>query len=448
MKLNELKNKKILILGFGREGKDTYKFLRRLFPNKILGIGDEQENIKLKIQSSKLYEDKKIKWHLGKNYLKSLKNYDLIIKSPGITIHLPEIEKAFKDKKITSQTEIFLENCPGKIIGITGSKGKGTTCSLIYKILKHSGLKVHLVGNIEKPSLHFLSSTDSKDIFVYEISSHQLYNLRKSPHVAVLLNIFPAHLDFFKNFQEYINTKQNITRYQKKSDYFIYNSKDVLVGKIAKTTNAQKIPIIEKSNILKKINKIKIPLIGNHNIQNIAAAITIAKLFKISDKDILESIKNFKPLPHRLEFIGIYKGIKFYNDSAATLPKPTIWALESLGKNVQTIFLGGHETNVDYSELEEKILKSKIKTIILFPPNGRKILKEIENKKNNENNEKLKCFLVKNMKDAVKLAYQYTDKNKICLLSCASPSFGLFKNYKQRGNLFKKYIKLEGKNIT
>ena len=201
MKLNELKDKRILILGFGKEGKDTLRFLRKLFPEKIFGVGDSNKNIKS--------DTKKVRWHLGKNYLKFLKNYNTIIKSPGIPIHLPEIKKAFKEGKITSQTEIFFDNCSGKIIGVTGTKGKGTTSLLIYKILKEGGIKVHLVGNIGKPALSFLHQIKPDDFIIYELSSHQLYKIKKSPQIAVLLNIYPAHLDYFKNFKEYTKFLEN-----------------------------------------------------------------------------------------------------------------------------------------------------------------------------------------------------------------------------------------------
>ena len=226
MKLKDLENKKILVLGLVKEGLDSFNFLRKLFPKKILGVGDRNENVKSQISNIK-----KIRWHLGKNYLKALKNYDIIIKSPGIP---PKILKPFlkKGQKITSQTEIFFENCPGKIVGVTGTKGKSTTTSLIYRILKEEGFKAHLVGNIGKPVLLLLLSAKSKDIYVYELSSHQLLNLKKSPQVAVLLNIYPEHLDYYRNFKEYIVAKVNIARYQKSQDYLIFNSDNKLVNKI------------------------------------------------------------------------------------------------------------------------------------------------------------------------------------------------------------------------
>ena len=415
MNLNKLKDKKILILGFGREGRNTFLFLRKLFPKKILGIADKSEKIEK--------PDKNVRLYLGKNYLEAIKNYDVVLKSPGIPFKI--LPKSAL-KKITTQTEIFLENCPGKIIGITGTKGKSTTASMIYQILKRGGVKVHLIGNIGKPVLNLLFSATPKDIYVYELSSHQLYNLKKSPQIAVFLNIYPEHLDYYRNFKEYVQAKANITRYQTKTDFLIYNSKNKLVKEIAKKSKAQKIPIK-----------------GEYYELNKEAAKAVAKIFKIPEKVIKKVIKKFKPLPHRLELVGTFKGITFYNDALATIPEATIQAIETLGNKVETIMLGGFERNVSFKNLAKKVLESKIKTVILFPTTGEKIWKEIL--KLARGREVPKHFFVDSMAKAVKLAYQYTKKGRICLLSTASPSFSIFKDYKEKGNLFKKYVKSYGK---
>lgn len=448
MNFNDFKDKKILILGFGKEGKDSLYFFRKIFPQKLLGIGDraEFENFDKKTQKL-IKKDKNIRLDLGKNYLKSLNKYDIIIKSPGIPFFLPEIINAQKKGTvITSQTKIFLENCPCKIIGITGTKGKSTTTSLIYNILKTANFRAYLVGNIGKPALSFLLRAKKNDIFVHELSSHQLLNIKKSPQVAVFLNIYPEHLDYYPAFKDYFEAKTNITKFQTKNDYFIYNKKQKLIDKLAKKYKAKKIPF--NSIRIQKIIKIKdVPLMGKFNLENVRAAIAVAKIFGISDGVIARSIKTFKALPHRLEFIGCYKGIKFYDDAISTIPEATIAAMETLGKDVQTILLGGFERNLDFTELAKKVLKSKIQNVILFPTTGQKIWETIKKEAEKEKKRKLankklpKNFFVNNMKEAVRLSYLNTKKGKICLLSTASSSFSIFKDYKEKGNLFKKYVK-------
>lgn len=438
--LNHLKNKKILILGLGKEGIDNFKFFRRLFPDKILGIADRLKISELESKVLNLIkDDNKIQLHLGENYLKALKNYQLIIRSPGIPtkVILPFLTKK---QKITSQTEIFLENCPGKIIGITGTKGKSTTAFLIYKILKEGGIKVHLVGNIGRPVLNFLFSATPKNVYVYELSSFQLENLKKSPQIALFLNIYPEHLDYHKNFKEYLKAKQNITRYQGKEDFFIYNVQDPWIKKIAKISKAKKIPFKISSNIFIDIGISKPSLLQKHNLLSIAGAIEVTKIFKVKKEKIKRAIKNLKFLPHRLEYLGVFKGVKFYNDSLSTIPETTIKALDSLDNKVETIILGGFDRGLDFKNLAKKILKERIKTLILFPRTGIKIWESVYQLSKNQNYLP-NHFLVNNMKEAVKLAFDYTSKGKICLFSPASPSFGIFQNYKERGNLFKKYIK-------
>lgn len=419
MKLSELKDKKILILGFAKEGKDALKFFKKKFPKKLIGITDQK---------------------FDNNYLEKVKNYDVIIRSPGIS---PKTLAPYltKKQKISSVTDIFLENCPGKIIGVTGTKGKGTTCSLIYQILKRAGLKAYLVGNIGKPALSYLTKAKPKDIYIYEMSSHQLWGLKESPEIAVFLNISEAHLDYFKNFNEYIRAKSNLVRHQKEQDFLVYNPKDKIVKKIAENSKAKKIPIIANYKFLKGIKVAVNPL-------NIFAAIETAKLFGLPRKRIFEAIKNFKQLPHRLEYVGKFRGIKFYDDSAATVPEATMFAIKTIGKNLQTIILGGYESKVSYKNLATEILKRRIRNLIFFPPSGEKIWSEITKKSNKKNQNLLQHFFVNNMAEAVKLAYRLTPKDKVCLLSPASPSFGIFKDYKQRGNLFKGWVYKYGKKAT
>jgi UDP-N-acetylmuramoylalanine--D-glutamate ligase len=432
--LEEWEDKEILILGFGKEGKDALNFLRKIFPKKILGIADENESVKKKI--------KKVRWHLGKDYLRALKKYRIIVKSPGIP---PKILKKYikKNQILTSTTEIFFENCRGKIIGITGTKGKGTCATLIYKILKEANFKVHLVGNIEKPPLKFLFLPTEDRIFVFELSAQQLIFLKKSPQIAVFLNIFPAHLDFFESFKDYVKAKMNIFLYQKEKDFLIYNSSDKILKKLVKKAKSKKIAF--DKNLKKNLKKIKPKIPAHHNLFNISAAIEVAKIFKVPKKIYKKVIENFEGLPHRLEFVGKFRGINFYNDSLATIPQATISDLKSFSGKVFTLICGGFDSKVSFSQLAKEILKNKVKCLILFLPTGLKIWREILKIKKIP---KIMSFFAKDMEEAVRLAFLVTKKNKICLLSPASPSFGNFRDYKERGNLFKKFVKEYGTKKT
>ena len=278
MKIKELENKKVLILGIGREGLDTLDYLRKVFPKKKFAIADQKEGLDNKTKKSVSGMD----LFLGEDYLKNVKDFDVIIKSPGIPF--------FKYKeKLTSQTELFFDNCPSKIIGITGTKGKSTVASLVHSIVKGS----YLVGNIETPSLSFLSKLKKEDIVVYELSSHQLMNLKKSPHIAVFLNIYPEHLDYYKDFKEYFSAKKNIYKYQEKSDYLIFNPE------IDPKTKASKIEIdIKDFAPFLKDNQ---QFLEITHIDNLIAVLNVAKLLDIPEKEITSALNKYKRLPHRLE---------------------------------------------------------------------------------------------------------------------------------------------------
>lgn len=446
MEIKELKNKTILVLGFAREGESCLKFLKKHNLGKKTGVADRIvfKNLPIK-QKNFLKREKNINLHFGKKYLKALKQYDVIIKTPGIS---DKIIASYVTKKqtITSQTEIFLKKHYNKTIGITGTKGKGTTASLIYKILKDRGIKVELVGNIGKPALDLFHKNC---FFVYELSSHQLNHLKISPHIAIFLNIYPEHLDYYKNFQEYFNAKKNIAKWQAKNDYFIFNNDFKELKQLAQKSKAIKKTFgkaktnncfFDQENIflpspeLRKFRRKNINLPGEHFVYDVMAAVLTANIFKIPKNNINKSIKEFKGLPHRFEFVGEFKKIKFYNDSLATIPEATIYALQSLN-NIDTLILGGFDRGQDFKKLAQKIKTKKINNIILFPQTGKRIFDELK-----KQNIKAEYFFTDKMKKAVEICYKHSRKGSVCLLSPGSASFGIFKNYADRGDQFKKHI--------
>lgn len=413
--IGKLEDKKILILGLGREGESTKRFLLKYFPDKTIDIADQKQS---------------------KDYLDNLEKYDVIFKSPGIPYKLPQIQKAKKaGVEFTSQTKLFFEICKGEIIGITGTKGKSTTTTLIHHILTQSGKDAVLLGNIGKPSLDYLDDNFGEGkIFCFELSSYQLSDLDKSPHIAVLLNIYRDHLDHHVDFDDYFKSKQNITLHQQSDDFFIYNDSQEELTVLSRKTKAKSIPL----SSAKGLDTINNPLKGKHNLSNIKAAFLVSQCLEIDKNTSLRAIHSFKPLSHRLELVGEYKNIRFYDDSLATIPEATIAAIKAFKGEIGSLILGGTDRGQDFAKLAKIILEEKIPTVVLFPTTGERIWKEIE--KNSLGSPLPHHVLVDSMEKAVAESYKHTPKNSICLLSTASPSFTLFRDYEHKALEFKKWV--------
>ncbi|HEY2380283.1 MAG TPA: UDP-N-acetylmuramoyl-L-alanine--D-glutamate ligase [Terriglobia bacterium] len=443
MKLGDLESKSILILGFGTEGQATYEYLRRHWPLKPLSIADRRSmdafsgDVIRRIQ-----DDTALSVNFGARYLDSADGYNsqVIVKTPGIPATLDAIVRARKmGCMLTSHSQIFLSSYPReKVIGITGTKGKSTTSALIHHILMSAGMPAFLVGNIGQPPLALIDEAAPGTWFVHEFSSHQLAEIETSPHIAVLLNIVPEHLDYYATFEEYVAAKENITKFQTADDFLVYSADHPIPTAIAGRTKAGLRPVRSADPLDDVIAADEIPLPGKFNLENVRAAIAAASLCGVKPEAMPEAIRTFKPLPHRLEPVGTFKGIAFYDDSIATVPDATLAALDALGSNVQTLILGGHERNLDFKEFGQR-LPANIRTVILFPPTGVRIWQAIET---NSNHAALpEAFFVREMEQAVKIAYQKTEQGRICLLSPAAPSFGTFKDYRERGDLFKAFVR-------
>ena len=403
-----LEGKKVLILGFGREGKATYNFIKKYIPNLEIGIADFDE-----IDINEVT-------FCGKDYLKSIYNYDVVIKSPGIPYK--DLDLTGFNGIITSQTDLLLKFNRNNIIGITGTKGKSTTSSLIFNILKKGNVNVKLIGNIGVPPFECLEEFDDDINLVYEMSSHQLENVTNSPHIAILLNIFEEHLDHYNSYEDYQLAKVNIFRWQNNNDYLICNKSNELVKKyVEEFCNSKNIEIIDN---WKEYGN----LLGEHNKLNVKIAVSVAKLFNIEDDVIKSAIAEFKSLPHRLEYVGEFNGIKYYNDSIATVPQATIAAVESI-KELDTLIIGGMDRGINYNDFIEYLNNSEIKNIILAYETGIKIANKLK---------RSGIYLVKDLEEAVSVAKRVTEK--VCLLSPAAASYGYFKNFEERGNYFKELV--------
>jgi UDP-N-acetylmuramoylalanine--D-glutamate ligase len=495
-----MKIPKIAILGFGKEGRAIFEFLNKnpihknflpsylqfLTPSKNKNpLQSIKKNLWILDKNTKIKLPQKTNYKLhlqtGKKYLKNLDSFDLIFRSPGVPYNLPSIQNAIKKGAIiSSATQLFFEiitnlNCQTTkqhknksiyIIGITGTKGKGTTSTLIYKMLKAAGKKVYLAGNIGKPAIELLPKLTTAKInqrkkiyIVLELSSFQLQGLKFSPDIAGVLDIFPDHLDAHKNLQEYIEAKASIAKWQKPSDQIFYFADNKYSTRISQTSKGRKIPIFCNPtncpdgrkligldyNNSKKI--IKLP--GFHNFKNTLMASAIAKTLKCNKKTILKVIKKFTGNEHRLELVRIIKiksiqqkqstTIKFYNDSAATNPQTTAAAIKSFDES-KILITGGKDKNLNYTELARALKNSNTHLVILLGENKEKINQTIKN-------QKITIKKTETLEQAVQIAYQEAKllaSNKlstIILFSPASASFDMFRDYVDRGKQFKRLVK-------
>lgn len=429
----DLKGKKVAILGFGIEGKDLLSYL--LSKKAEVTVLDRKN--KKDINLAEL-DTAKVELVTGEDYLKELSSFEIIFRSPGVYRFLPEIlEAENKGIQISSAVKLFFDLCPGMIIGVTGTKGKGTTASLIYEILKKSGKDVYLAGNIGKPYLELIDILNKESIVVLELSSFQLIDLDKSPQVAVVLNITQDHLDWHKNVGEYLDAKKNIVKHQKPSGWAIINEEYEVPKSFAQETKSQ-IIFFSKEKLEEKYKK-DLLLKGEHNLENVAAAVSVAKNLGISEEVILSSVKEFKGLEHRLEFVKEVNGISFYNDSFATGPQPTIAAIKSFSEP-ETIILGGSEKGLSYDILGEVAAGQKnLKTVILIGAIREKIRKSLISASFGGTIVDLDS---KPMNEIVERAYKLTPKGGVVLLSPAAASFDMFSNYKERGKSFKEAVSI------
>lgn len=436
-------------------GEENLALLKYLLEHgaRDITICDRKSREEVRAEIDEYESREGVKSRFGADYLDNLEKFDIVFRTPGLPYSDKKIQNGKnKNLEISSQTKLFFDLCPSPIIGITGTKGKGTTTALIGEILKRAGKKVFVGGNIGNAPIEFLDQLGANDIVVLELSSFQLQDLEKSPHIAVVLDIKIDHLDVHKDEAEYIDAKRNIVRHQDEKDFAVINadyltSADFASSTLGKTywfSRRKSVDlgayVIDEQIILRDengqypiIKKDEIQLRGLHNLENIAAAITAAYIAGADIESIKTAVRSFKGLEHRLELVGEYNGVKFYNDSFSTTPDTTIAAIKSFSEPI-ILLLGGSEKNADYSELARVIASSAVKQIIPIGLTAGRIINDIEN-------EKIKIDdKVQSMPEAVKHAKENAKPGDIVLLSPASASFDRFKNYKERGNIFKKEV--------
>ena len=438
--ISKLKNKNIAILGFGREGKSTYNFIKKYLKQKVTILDRNDFNI----------DDNDVLKIVGDNYLDNLDKYDLIIKSPGIS--LKDIDLSRIEDKITSQLELLLEVYKDNIIGITGTKGKSTTTCLLYEVIKKQFDNTFLLGNIGIPVFDEIENYTEDSILVIEMSSHQLEFIKVSPHIGIVLNLYEDHLDHDGTVEHYHHNKMNILRFQNENDYAIYSSDDDNMRRLIEEDNYKGIKhTIRFDNEELEGNYTRIKdkeiffngeliyedkerlLLGNHNLKNIMFVLTVIKYLGFDVSKAYDVIRNFKGLKYRMEYIGTYNDIKYYNDTIATIPEATISAISAIG-DVDTLIFGGMDRKINYNDFINYLSKSNINNFICMPTTGNIIGKELE--KVNKN-----VLYTEKLEEAFNLSQKYTKKHMTCLLSPAAASYEFFKNFEEKGKAFEDIVK-------
>ena len=455
---SDFKDKKVVIMGLGGYGEGSGISAALFFARSgaRVFVTDMKKEEELKHQLKKLNKFKNIRYFFGGHRKKDFQKADLIFQNPSVPDSSPYLNIARENRiPIINDWSLFLDYCNNFLIGITGSKGKSTTTSLVYDFLKKKNRAI-LCGNIGVSPLKYMNSIKQDDIVVAEFSSWLLRGLlpvKRSPNIAIITNLKSDHLDKYKSIKDYHNDKKIIFKFQKTGDSLILNKDDEKSKKAASGVKSRifwfskrfftgkggifvrgkdiVFRIKGKEERVAKISDIKIP--GDHNLENILAAVCAAKIFGIKNADIKDILSKFKGIADRLELVREIKGVKYYNDTTATNPDGAVSALKAFGGKKKRIILiaGGVDKNLDYGEFA-KTIKKEVKELILFPGTATdKILKELN----------VHHSVVHKMKEAVCLAKSFAKKGDIILLSPGAASFGLFKNEFDRGKQFMKEVK-------
>lgn len=448
-------NKNIAILGLGVEGLSSAKF----FTQKEAKVTVFDEKEEQAISDEVVTEIKNLGCTLvaGHHAFEKVSGFDLIMRSPGVKKDSRVLKKAEKDGAIiTSQTKLFFELCPGMIIGVTGTKGKGTTSTLIYEMLKKAERDVYLGGNIGVPPLSFVDELNEQSQIVLELSSFQLHDLTKSPHIAVMLMIVPEHLDYHADMSEYVDAKRNLLRFQTTSDYAIVNRDYVPTNESDMYTDGQVFYVTRERTSAEQgafvkdgaiwmsmqgrewkiIDLAKIALRGKHNVENALASSMAATLAGASKEDIVQVLSSFTGLEHRLELVREVKGVKYYDDSFSTTPETAIAAIESFTEP-EILILGGSGKKSDFSELGKVIREAEnIKAILGIGEEWARIKESLTDLPSHI----LLLEGADSMEKVVKGAAALAQPGDVVLLSPACASFDMFRNYKERGEKFKEEV--------
>lgn len=451
---DRFRGKKVCVLGYGREGQSSLKWIRNHLMDQVKSVTIADQN-PAALHGEDL-DACSCELRYGHDYLMGLDEYDLIIKSPGINLY--KAQAHVDSNKLTSQSDLFLQVYGHRCIGITGTKGKSTTSSLLYEMLQKAGLDVLLLGNIGVPPLDAWEQISENTFVVFELSSHQLEHIKHAPQIAILLNLFQEHLDHYKDFRHYQLAKFNITLHQSPGSLLITHLDDNRIMRLLEETEhevqTRYFSLLEhgrpgmfmKDRVIymnDKEGKKKfaayedlVNLRGKHNVLNVMAAAQAAMYLGCAPEVLRVALHDFSGLKHRMEFIDKRCGIAFYNDAIATIPEATMAACEAL-PDVDTLILGGFDRGIDYDNLAQFLLSSEVNNLVFMGDAGERIynLMKAAGKEIHAN-----VLVTNNLSEAVEFAFQNTGRGRTCLLSPAASSYDHYKNFMEKGDAYRKLV--------
>jgi UDP-N-acetylmuramoylalanine--D-glutamate ligase len=427
--LNELKDHRIVILGFGREGRSTWNLLRQALPDLPLAVADRNP-VALPVP------DARTRLICGPDYMDRLAGFSLLVKTPGISLLGMTLPAGLA---ITSQTDLFLRHATCLTVGVTGTKGKSTTTSMIHRILETDGRHALLMGNIGIPVFDCLSALRPDSIAVIEMSSHQLEHVHASPDVAVITNLHPEHLDHYASYEHYVDAKMNILRYQRRTGTCIYNAdNEELRVRVERMAPGRRLPVTlsdAASAGLGNLAGINPRLAGRHNLYDALLAAAACRELGTGGEAILQGLASFPGMPHRMEDFGTFGGRRFIDNAIATIPEATLYAIETL-VTVDTLIVGGMDRGLDLTPFADRLAEADVRTIICMPDTGRMLYDHLAGRHATQ-----LLLWADDMEAAVRLSMEHTPSGGTCLLSPTASSYNRYKNFEEKGDEFQRLVR-------